>query len=121
MSHHLPEGWRWASLSQLLSLVSRVEPVAANKTYALGGVRLYASGVHIHETLDGKQIKTPLLSRVASHDVMYNKMWASKGSFGVAHEQHDGIYVTAEYPQFTANPLILDVEYLEQFFHSRRF
>lgn len=108
MTHnYLPEGWQWTALGDALSLVSRSESVDPDSMYQLGGVRWYAAGVHVHDTVHGDEIKTPVLSRVISGDVMYNKMWASKGSFGIAHEQHSGIYVTNEYPQFAVNSEVL--------------
>jgi type I restriction enzyme S subunit len=105
-------------LKKLLKSVSRPEPIVENQLYKLCGVKWHAEGVHIHDELVGNDIKTGQLSRVMSGDVMYNKMWASNRAFGIAKEEHNGAYVTSEYPQFTIQQDLLFPTYLEKFFYS---
>ena len=115
------EEWREVELAEVVVPVTRQEPVAPEKEYRLIGVRLYVAGAHIHEILPGYAIETTHLSRVHENDILYNKMWATKAAFAVARAEHHGAYGTAEYPQFTAQEDMLNVDFLGFLFHDARF
>lgn len=99
-----PNGWRSACIGDAVAPISRPEVVANDRVYALLGVRWYGKGGHIHMTVDGADLKTPTLNRVAMDDITYNKMWVTKGAFAVVAPELDGVVATNEYPLFSARP-----------------
>ncbi len=121
MTRKLPTGWRRVRLGEVLEPVERVEPVNPNVIYSLLGVRLYANGCHLHTEISGTQLKTKTLSRVRAGDVTYNKMWTSKGAFGVVGKEQDGFAATSEYPLFAPRNGALVPDYLGQVFARPHF
>ncbi|OYD06728.1 restriction endonuclease subunit S [Paludifilum halophilum] len=87
-------------LSNVLSLVSRPENVQPDKTYKLLGVHWYAKGLYIKDVRKGHEIKAKKLYKVEKGDFVYNRLFAWKGSFGLATEEVAGCYVSNEFPCF---------------------
>lgn len=70
------------------------------KAYNLVGVRLYAGGARIQGSFDGGTLQAPSLNRVETGDLIYNKMWASKGTFALISDGIAPCFSTSEYPAF---------------------
>jgi len=100
MRDQLPSGWTVRKLGEVLSQVERPVRVDQNATYQMLGVRWYAAGCHTHSQMAGDALVTPGLSLLKADDVVYNKMWATKGAFAVAQDCHAGLHGTSEYPMF---------------------
>jgi type I restriction enzyme, S subunit len=110
---HLPEGWRLTRLGAVLDKIVDNETVEDNKWYQLIGVRLHAKGLRKqNEPILGKNISTKTLYRIRKNRIVYNKMWASKGTFAVVGDNYDGFYATSEYPQFSPKDDLILLEYL---------
>jgi type I restriction enzyme S subunit len=88
-------------LAKYLKRVSRPFSPQPGEVYKLLGVRLYGDGVRIHDEVSGDVLKAANLYLVRAGDIIYNKMWASKGAFGVVPTEMDGLAATNEYPTFT--------------------
>ena len=116
-----PEAWESVSLGDFLTPVSRAERVDDTRIYRLLGVRWYGNGCHLHAEIEGKKLKTRLLNRVASNDVVYNKMWTKKGAFAVATPSEDGLHSTGEYPAFSLDLARVDPGFLRQRMRLRDF
>jgi type I restriction enzyme, S subunit len=117
----LPQDWEVVKLGSVMKPVSRIVPVAPQKEYKLIGVRWYGEGAHIHNTITGSDIQTPTLNHIWEGDILYNKMWTTKGAFAVAKQAHHDSYSTNEYPQFRAIDGKLDPRYFEYVFRLPRF
>lgn len=113
--------WEEVLLGEILEPVSRIENVEATREYNLVGVKLNVAGVHIHETRLGETIITKSLSRVKADDIMYNKMWVTKAAFGIAGMEHEGGYVSNEYPQFRVITSKIKTDVIRYIFHSKVF
>jgi restriction endonuclease S subunit len=87
-------------LREVLGRERRGFPPQAGETYRLLGVRLYGEGCHIHAEVPGSTLKAPSLTLLCSGDLVYNKMWASKGSFAIVGDAENGASATNEYPVF---------------------
>lgn len=106
-------------VSDLLRPVKRSVKPSAASSFQLAGVRLYGNGLRSQGEFAGADLKSPSLNRVERGDVLYNKMWASKGAFGVVSDAFSGFHVTSEYPLFrTVNS---DPAYIRQLFARQRF
>jgi type I restriction enzyme S subunit len=104
--------WPLAPLSEALEPVSRPESVDPEKTYKILGAHWYAKGLYVKDILAGSEIRADKVYRVEPADFVYNRLFAWKGSFAVAGQDHDDCYVSNEFPCFaikrdTANPTYL--------------
>lgn len=115
------DSWRVCKLDFILERVLRPVLLDSSKTYRLAGVRLHGRGVHISKTVIGGELKTEKFDLVKAGDLTYNKMWTSKGAFGVVQPIHDGAIVTSEYPLFRVNGQIANLDFLLKVFNSPGF
>lgn len=88
------------ALNELLDEVIIKEKVVSNKSYSLLGVRWWGAGAFIREQKTGSDIKGKTLYRVSSNHIIYNRLFAFRGSFAVTGLEHDGCYVSNEFPIF---------------------
>jgi type I restriction enzyme, S subunit len=84
-------------------------------------VRWYANGCHLHTATLGHVLKTKSLSTVRAGDITYNKMWTSKGAFGVVQPEQDGFVATSEYPLFIPRDSALSPAFLGYVFRQAQF
>lgn len=96
-------GWDPTPLSELLTPISRAEPVLPTKEYRLLGARWYAKGLYVKDVKLGSAIRADRLYRVKHGDFVYNRLFAWKGSFAVASQHDDGCYVSNEFPCFAVD------------------
>ena len=64
------------------------------------------------ETLPGAGIRASRLYRVEAGDFVYNRLFAWKGSFAVATDEHDDCFVSNEFPCFRVDESRLDGQFL---------
>ena len=117
----IPEDWNLAKLGEIIEQVSRPHSIEPYKQYNLLGVRWYCEGAHIHDVVLGTQIQTSTLTEIWEHDILYNKMWTTKGAFAIAKKKHHLSYGSTEYPQFRAKEKQLDITFFEYIYHHPRF
>lgn len=108
-------------LSELLTEVSRPERVAKDVTYRLLGMRWYAKGLFVKSTKTGGQIKAKYIFKVEKDDLVYNRLFAWKGSFGLVGAGADGAFVSNEFPCFKVNRQKVLPEYLLYFMSQQAF
>lgn len=111
----MAERWPTVPLGDLLQPVSRPEQVEAGKPYRVLGAHWYAGGLYIKDTLDGAQIRANKVYRVETGDFVYNRLFAWKGAFAVAHPATHGCYVSNEFPCFRVFADRLDPQYLRRY------
>ena len=70
---------------------SRIDP---KRTYKLLGVRWYGNGVFLREERLGEELSAQHIYGVKSGDVIYNRLFAWKGSFGLVGDDLAGCYVS---------------------------
>lgn len=107
-------------LKNLVFPVSRPIKVVTDETYTSLGVKWYANGLFVKEPLFGKDIKANQLFRVESGDFLYNRLFAWKGSFALAGAEHDGCFVSGEFPTFRVDESKLLAAYLMRYFSNPR-
>jgi type I restriction enzyme, S subunit len=86
--------------------------------YATVGVRWYGKGAFVRERLLGADIAAKQQSTLKAGDVVYNKLFAWKGSFAVADDAVDGHLVSGEFPIYELDRDRLDPRYLSYFFQT---
>lgn len=103
-------------LQEVLTPVSRPEPVEPQKSYQILGAHWYAEGLYTKDIKDGSQIQAKIVYRVEKGDFVYNRLFAWKGSFAIATENNHGCYVSNEFPCFAINTKRINSQYLCRYF-----
>ena len=84
----------------MLSEVRKKESIQAGKTYKLLGVRWWGGGAFHREEKMGQDIKGKTLYQVQRGWIIYNRLFAFRGSFAYLDVDHEGAYVSNEFPTF---------------------
>jgi type I restriction enzyme S subunit len=114
------EGWRRVTLGDVTEPVSRPHSVKAEDTYRTLGVRAKGKGVFERESQQGSAIKANRLFAVQPGDFVYNRLFAGTGSFGIVLAEHEGAFVSNEFPLFRCDPEVLISDYLFLLFQQTR-
>lgn len=116
LNEKLPSGWHFARFDEFLERVERKFIIDDSATYNTVGVRWYGQGAFIREALMGMSIRRKQQWIIKSGDVVYNKLFAWKGSFAIADDVVDGCIVSDKFPTYRANTSIIDPKYLRYYF-----
>ncbi|WP_240371848.1 restriction endonuclease subunit S [Brevibacterium zhoupengii] len=108
--------WREAALSDVLEQVRRPVDVGDLEEVRYAGVRWYAAGVYERDVVPASDVKATELNRIQSGDIVYNRMWVTKASFGIVDDAADGCLVTNDFPIFNAKPGVALAEYIALMF-----
>jgi type I restriction enzyme M protein len=90
-----------ALISSLLEEIHDAAKITPDKTYRLMGVRWWGEGAFVREEKLGKNLKGTIY-RVSPGCLIYNRLFAFKGSFAVLGEEQEDCYVSNEFPLFKA-------------------
>jgi type I restriction enzyme, S subunit len=82
----------------------------------LVGMRLYGAGPFHRELKPAMQITKKSHFVIRAGDVIYNKLFAWKGTFGVVPAQLDGMFVSDKFPTYGLDRSQVDENYLRWFF-----
>jgi type I restriction enzyme M protein len=94
------------SLGDVLEPVQQREKVDPDANYRLIGVRWWGGGVFIREEKSGREIKGSHLYRVLPGQLIYNRLFAFRGSFAIVGREYDGCHASSEFPTFQMKPLV---------------
>jgi type I restriction enzyme M protein len=90
-----------ARLDELFTEVQDRHQLLQDGEYRMLGVRWWGGGTFVREEKRGHEIKAKSLFRVEAGWLIYNRLFAFRGSFAVVPEEHSGCYVSNEFPTFT--------------------
>jgi len=100
------------ALGDVLEEIKRPVAVEDHENYRILGVRWYAEGAWIKNECTGSEIKASRLFRVETGDLIYNRLFAWKGSFAVMTDELDGCFVSNEFPAFRVKHNEADLQYV---------
>jgi type I restriction enzyme, S subunit len=99
--------WRATTLGGLLERTKRPVTLDPDVEYRTLGVRWYAEGCFLKDPTPGRKIAAKTLWQVEAGDVVFSRLFAWKGSFGVVPDEHAGAVASNEFPTFTATDVLL--------------
>ena len=82
----------------------------------LVGMRLYGAGPFHREHKSAIQIAKKSHFRINAGDVIYNKLFAWKGTFGVVPPELDGMLVSDKFPTYELDRSQVDESWLKWYF-----
>jgi type I restriction enzyme M protein len=96
-------------LAEIFQETKNRELLQPTKQYRVLGVRWWGGGTFAREEKFGREIKSKYLFRVSSGWLIYNRLFAFRGSFAIVSQDHHDCYVSGEFPTFmvkdgVANP-----------------
>jgi len=112
MSVKVPKGWTAVRFGDAMRLERRREPIDPSRSYKLLGVRWYGNGAFLREERIGQGLSAHHIYRVQPGDVIYNRLFAWKGSFGLVGDDLADCYVSNEFPLFSARLDRVDPQFL---------
>lgn len=112
----LPTGWKIIRFNEFLTRVNRKIEVDDSISYKCVGVRWYGKGAFIREAVPGFNIKRKQQWIIKKDDIVYNKLFAWKGSFAIADASIDDCIVSDKFPTYIANPERIDSRFLSFYF-----
>ena len=87
-------------LSEILEEVVNRETVGSDLSYRLVGVKWWGGGTFLRETKLGKALSAKHLFRLKENCLVYNRLFAFRGSFALVGDEHVGSFVSNEFPMF---------------------
>lgn len=114
----LPRGWQVAQFARIMRRVERKVMIDDEVEYATVGVRWYGNGGFVRERIVGANIARKQQWVIRAGDIVYNKLFAWKGSFAVAGDEVDGHLVSDKFPTYELDATKVDPEYLAYYFRT---
>ena len=87
-------------LGDVLSEVRTPVKLQGDVNYPLLGVRWWGGGAFIREEKLGKDIKASTAFAVGPNIIVYNRLFAFRGSFALSTGEHEGAVASGEFPMF---------------------
>lgn len=116
----MTDDWEMTRLGDVTRQTQDTEQVKGGNEYRLLGVRWYAEGPFLRETVTRETSKATRIFRVSEGQFIYNRMFAWKGAFGVVPAALDGCFVSNEFPLFECDREVLLADYLGLWFQQPR-
>ena len=112
-------------LRDVLEEVSYRERLDPDQCYRLLGVRWWGGGVFERERKMGRDIKAKSAIRVSKRAIIYNRLFAFRGSFAIVPDDMDDCHVSNEFPMFVCkegvpNPDLMS-RYIVHCLNSRQY
>lgn len=116
----LPDGWRPTRFDEILERVDRKFTIDDGTEYSRVGVRWYGNGAFIRDRVFGDDIARKQQWIIRAGDVVYNKLFAWKGAFAVAHDTVGGHLVSDKFPTYALDTATVDPRYLAHYFRTHQ-
>jgi type I restriction enzyme, S subunit len=108
--------WPEAKFGEFLRPNSRPYTLGAVEDANLVGMRLYGQGPFHREFKPAMQIAKKTHFVIKAGDVIYNKLFAWKGTFGVVPATLDGMFVSDKFPTYKLDRSKVDEGFLSWYF-----
>lgn len=95
--------WKKVELNELCSLSIEKEQVKEFNNYRLVGIRLWGQGLYERDSIVGHSTQYKFFTKSKTGDLLFNKIWARNGAISVVQKQHNGLYVSPEFPVYSLN------------------
>lgn len=105
--------WKRVPLASALRFRKPDVAVDASATYDFAGVYSFGKGVFRSQSRIGSEFSYRLVTRLQPGELVYLKVGAWEGAFGVVPSECDGCVVSPEFPAFAINSDLLLPRFLE--------
>jgi type I restriction enzyme S subunit len=112
----MSQNWPLAKFGEFLRPNSRPHTLHPEEDAHLVGMRLYGQGPFHREFKPAMQIAKKTHFVIKAGDVIYNKLFAWKGAFGIVPNALDGMFVSDKFPTFEIDRTKVDEGFLRWYF-----
>jgi type I restriction enzyme S subunit len=114
----MSNNWPIVQFGEFTELVKR--PTEASGVVGSVGVKLYGEGVHVVEEKSIFEFRAARFD-IRKDDLIYNDMWARKGSVAIVPDKYDGYVASAHFPTWELDNTRVDPAFLGWYFRTPEF
>ncbi|HPM10489.1 MAG TPA: hypothetical protein PK941_08615 [Paludibacter sp.] len=111
--------WPRVKFNEFLKPNSRPYTLGPDEDANLVGMRLYGEGPFHRELKPSMRIAKKTHFVIKTGDVIYNKLFAWKGTFGIVPPELDGMFVSDKFPTYELNRAKVSPAFLGWYFRCR--
>lgn len=112
------QGWTKGRLSDVLRPVGDAVTVQSDSSYSNVGVLNFARGLFTKPPIEGSVTSASKLYRVRAGQFLYSRLFAFEGAYAIVQPEHDGAFVSNEFPAFEINLERASPAFLYAYFRS---
>lgn len=108
--------WPMVRFGEIMRPNKRPYELGPTEDANLVGMRLYGFGPFHRELKTASKIQKKSHFLIRENDVIYNKLFAWKGTFGIVPAELDGMFVSDKFPTYELDTNRVDRDYLRWYF-----
>lgn len=108
--------WPKVALGEVMTLDLEPHRVEAGQTYPNIGIYSFGRGTFAKAEIDAASTSASTLYRVRAGQIIYSRLFAFEGAYASVPAEHDGAFVSNEFPTFTVDPDQVDPGYIAWLF-----
>lgn len=105
-------GWTKRRLGDLMTPASQSVPVDVASEYPNIGILSFGRGVFLKPPIAGDKTSAKTLNRVRTGQFIYSRLFAFEGAYAFVPPEHDGYFVSNEFPAFDVDADISRAEFV---------
>lgn len=114
------QGWTKGCLGDVLRLSLDPVRVRPDGSYPNVGVLGFARGLFGKPPIEGSATSASTLYRIRAGQFLYSRLFAFEGAYAIVNPEHDGYFVSNEFPTFDIDPQRASPQFLYAYFRSAR-
>jgi len=111
-------GWTKTDLASILTPATEPVDVEPDRSYPNLGIRSFGNGVFRKPDIDGGATSARSLHRVRAGQVIYSRLFAFEGAYGLVTPEFHGHFVSNEFPAFDVDADSVDAQWLVTYLRS---
>ncbi|MEJ7787871.1 MAG: hypothetical protein WKF96_23970, partial [Solirubrobacteraceae bacterium] len=111
-------GWTKTDLASILTPATDPVDVEPDRSYPNVGIRSFGNGVFRKPDIAGSATSARRLHRVRAGQIIYSRLFAFEGAYGLVTPEFDGHFVSNEFPTFEVDGDSADAHWLVTYLRS---
>jgi type I restriction enzyme, S subunit len=111
----MTQAWESVRLEQVLKLKIDAVEIYPTESYRISGVYSFGRGLLSRAPVKGSETTYKVFHRLHENDFVLSQLKAWEGALARVTAEHDGWFLSPQFPTFRAVPELLDIRYLEWF------